>query len=85
MPVHRFRVGADGSLQEVFVESAADGFAEVVGEVRSPGLVEAVHALQAAGLATTPGYSSEINLRMRPWLKLFLVLCWRHLHAALLS
>jgi SAM-dependent MidA family methyltransferase len=68
MPVQRFRIGTDGSPQEIFVQPTADGFAEVAGEVRSPGLAEAVRALQAAGLATEPDYSSEINLRMRPWL-----------------
>ena len=35
----------------------------------SPGLSEAVHALWAQGLAQEPGYASEINLRLGPWIQ----------------
>jgi SAM-dependent MidA family methyltransferase len=68
MPVHRFRIGADGSPQEIFVRATQEGWEEVAGPVVSPGLTEAVRGLQADGLALDPGYSSEVNLRMGPWL-----------------
>jgi len=68
MPVHRFRIGADGSPQEIFVRAVQEGWEEVAGPVVSSGLAEAVRGLQADGLALDPGYSSEVNLRMGPWL-----------------
>jgi len=72
MPVHRFRIGADGRPLEVLVRpgehGAQTGWEEVATEPRSAGLTQAVRALQARGLATEPGYASEINLRLRPWL-----------------
>jgi SAM-dependent MidA family methyltransferase len=68
MPVHRFRIGADGSPQEIFVRATQEGWEEVAGPVASPGLAEAVRGLRADGLALDPGYSSEVNLRMAPWL-----------------
>jgi len=68
MPVHRFRVGADGRPLELFVSPAADGWEEIAAEPRSPGLARAVRALQSEGLALDPGYESEINLRLRPWI-----------------
>ncbi len=72
MPVHRFRIGADGSPLEVLVRppalSQAEGWEEVAAEPVSPGLAEAVLALQARGLATEPGFASEVNLRLGPWM-----------------
>jgi SAM-dependent MidA family methyltransferase len=68
MPVHRFRVGSHAAIEECFVCEQAGGLGDGWGEIRSPGLGEAVAALQAAGLATTPGYGSEVNLRLGPWL-----------------
>jgi SAM-dependent MidA family methyltransferase len=68
MPVHRFRVAADGAPLEVFVTPAGDGWREVCSEPESPGLARAVRALQAQGLAAEPGFGSEINLRLGPWL-----------------
>jgi SAM-dependent MidA family methyltransferase len=68
MPVHRFRVAADGAPLEVFVTPAGDGWREVCCEPESPGLAPAVRALQAQGLAVEPGFGSEINLRLGPWL-----------------
>ena len=68
MPVHRFRIGEDGAFQEVFVRRDGDRLREVTAAPRSPGLREAVEALIEAGLACAPGYSSEINLRLPPWL-----------------
>ena len=68
MPVHRFRIGADGAPLEVFATPTADGWEDVAAEPVSPGLVLAVRALQGRGLATAPGFASEINLRLGPWL-----------------
>jgi SAM-dependent MidA family methyltransferase len=68
MPVNRFRIGADGAPLEVFATPADGGWGEVCAEPASTGLGEAVNALQAQGLATAPGFASEINLRLEPWL-----------------
>ncbi len=69
MPVHRFRIGADREPLELFVKPSGDGWEEVADAPASPGLVEAVQALQSAGLAVEPGYESEINLRLGPWIR----------------
>jgi SAM-dependent MidA family methyltransferase len=69
MPVHRFSIRDDGGIDEVFVTERAGVFLEVTAPVRSPGLADAVGALQAEGLAQAPGYGSEINLRLTPWMK----------------
>lgn len=68
MPVHRFRVDSRGAVEECFVSSGQGVFREVWGPARSPGLAEAVAMLQSAGLAASPGFSSEVNLRLGPWL-----------------
>jgi SAM-dependent MidA family methyltransferase len=72
MPVHRFRIGTDGTPLEILVRPVPDGlpgaWEEVAAEQRSAGLTQAVQALQSRGLATESGYASEINLRLRPWL-----------------
>jgi SAM-dependent MidA family methyltransferase len=67
IPVHRFRVGEDRSIAEVSVRPAGLGWEECAGDPLTPGLAEAVDALQAQGLANAPGYCSEINLRLGPW------------------
>lgn len=67
MPVHRFRVDGLGGVEECLVAAGQDAFHEVWGPVQSQGLSEAVAALQSAGLATSPGFSSEVNLRLGPW------------------
>jgi SAM-dependent MidA family methyltransferase len=67
MPVHRFRIDADGRLLELFVEAVASGLREVADTPVSVGLADAVAALQAEGHALAPGYCSEVNLRLRPW------------------
>lgn len=67
MPVHRFRIGEDGEILELFVTDGEDGLAEVAEAARSPGLVEAVEALHAEGLACASGYGSEVNVRLAPW------------------
>jgi SAM-dependent MidA family methyltransferase len=68
MPVHRFLIGHDGTPLEVRVEPAGDGWRETAAQPDSPILTRAVEALQARGLATVPGFSSEVNLRLGPWL-----------------
>jgi len=68
MPVHRFRQGAAG-VEEQFVEAAGEGLRLVWGAALSPGLTEAVTALEGAlGQPFAVGYESEINLRLAPWL-----------------
>ena len=69
MPVHRFRVGAAGAVEELFVGERDGRFIDLHGPVRSPGLAAAVSDIQAAGLARAAGYKSEINLRAAPWLE----------------
>jgi SAM-dependent MidA family methyltransferase len=71
MPVHAFCVDDAGAPQEVFITPSAEppGLSEWVGAPRSPGLAPAVRALQAQGLALTPGYRSEINLRLPGWMQ----------------
>lgn len=69
MPVQRFRIGEQGEIEEIFVIAHGEGFAEVSAPPQSPGLTEAVRALQAAGLACAPGYSSERNPHLAPWMR----------------
>jgi len=69
MPVHRFRIGSGGEPLELFVRPAGEGWEEVADRPQSPRLAAAVRALQAAGLAREPGYESEINLRLGPWVQ----------------
>ncbi|NCA69585.1 MAG: SAM-dependent methyltransferase [Sphingobacteriia bacterium] len=69
MPVHRFRIAANGLPEELFVSNRQDTLIEVHAPARSPGLAEAVADLRATGLACAPGYRSEINLRLAPWLR----------------
>lgn len=69
MPVQRFRIGEQGEIEELFVIAHAEGFAEVGAPPQSPGLIEAVRVLQAAGLARAPGYSSERNPHLGPWMR----------------
>lgn len=69
MPVHRFRIGADGRPLELFARPVGDGWEEIGAEPVSPGLAEAVCVLQNGGLALDPGYESEINLRLGPWIE----------------
>ncbi|RKT47529.1 class I SAM-dependent methyltransferase [Thiocapsa rosea] len=69
MPVHRFSIRDDGGIDEVFVTERAGDLREVTAPARSPGLADAVGALHAEGLAQAPGYGSEINLRLPPWMK----------------
>jgi SAM-dependent MidA family methyltransferase len=68
MPVHRFRVRPDGGIDELFVGERDGRFDELRGPVRSPGLAEAIAAIQRLGYARSAGYTSEVNLRLSPWL-----------------
>ena len=68
MPVSRFRVGGDG-WQEQGVEWTEEGFRPVWTAPRTPGLVPALEAIVGRLGAFEPGYSSEINLRLRPWMQ----------------
>jgi SAM-dependent MidA family methyltransferase len=68
MPVHRFQISADGRPRELFVRPAGDGLEEIAADPASPGFADAVRALQDGGLAVDPGFASEINLRLGPWI-----------------
>lgn len=68
MPAHRFRIGADGTIEEIAVEYDGERFVEARMPA-SPTLAAAVSALQGEGLATEPGYCSEVNLRLAPWVE----------------
>ena len=67
MPVHRFRREAD-QWQELFVTENEDGLTGQWLAPRSTGLVAAVEASVPAWPELPGGYSSEINLRLQPWL-----------------
>lgn len=69
MPVHRFRIGLQGQALEIFVCERDGGIAETAAESRSRRLADAVAGLRTAGLALAPGFSSEINLRLAPWMR----------------
>ncbi len=69
MPVHRFQIGAHGQVQEICVGREGERFIEVLAEPAAPALRAAVAALHAAGVATQPGYRSEVNLRLAPWVQ----------------
>ena len=72
MPVSRFRIDAEGQPVEYRVRPPATGeeqdWAEVLASPEDPALALAVACLQARGLARMPGYTSEVNLRLGPWL-----------------
>jgi SAM-dependent MidA family methyltransferase len=67
MPVHRFQIGDQGQILELCVAIDGEDFIEQRSDAPSAALAEAVLGLQASGLATAPGYRSEINLRLAPW------------------
>lgn len=70
MPVHRFRIGGDGKPREICVRPSRSGLEEVATEPIHPGLTTALGTLQDRGLAVDPGYESEINLRLGPWIQI---------------
>ncbi len=68
MPVHRFRIVADG-VRELGVSVSGESFAwsELPA---SPELLAAAESLRAALPAPLPaGYTSEINLNLEPWFR----------------
>lgn len=67
MPVHRFQIGNAAQIQEICVGADGDELIETRSESPTAALQAAVLALHSAGLATQPGYRSEINLRLAPW------------------
>jgi len=69
MPVHRFRIGADGKPRELYVKSSPNGLEGVAVEPVRPELAMALGMLQDQGLAVDPGYESELNLRLAPWIR----------------
>jgi len=69
MPVHRFRIGADGRPRELCVRYTPIGLEEIAVEAVRPELTTALGKLQDQGLAVDPGYESELNLRLAPWLR----------------
>ena len=68
LPVHRFAI-ADGAVLEGCVVAGAEGLAEAWLAPRSPGLVDAVRAVEGAVGPLPDGFRSEINLRLAPWMK----------------
>jgi len=69
MPVHRFRIGADGRPLELCVKPAPNGLEEVAVEPVRLDLAMALRTFQDQGLAVDPGYESELNLRLAPWIR----------------
>ncbi len=67
MPVHRFRTGAAGTIEECCVSWEEGGWREGFRSPVSPGLTHALRGIQERGLALEEGYQSEINLRLAPW------------------
>lgn len=68
MPVHRFRIEADG-VREGFVRWGGERFEAVWDQPLTPGLADAVAALQKQLGPLAEGYESELNLRAGPWLE----------------
>ncbi len=69
MPVQRFRIAETGEIEEQFVVEEDGRPAPSWAPASSPGLVQAVAALQAEVGPLPGGYESEINLRLAPWLQ----------------
>ena len=67
MPVHRFDIDGGGVREGCVV--AADGrLAEAWLAPQSPGLLDAVRAIEAVAGPLPDGYRSEVNLRLGPWM-----------------
>jgi SAM-dependent MidA family methyltransferase len=65
MPVERFRW--NGGVERWYVECHDEAFAWRTGEAHDPDLVAAVQRL-VADPGLSPGYVSEVNLQLAPWL-----------------
>ena len=68
MPVQRFRRWR-GGWQELSVAGDAGGMHDRWTAIRSPGLAGALAALWPDDASVKEGYSSELNLRLAPWLR----------------
>ena len=66
LPVSRFRIGADGVVEEAYVTTAGDGFAWAW-QPAGPELVAGVAAIRSEVGPLSPGYTSELCLRLAPW------------------
>ena len=67
MPVHRFRKGADGGVEALWV-SLADGRLSEQWRPASAEVAEVVGAIESELGGLPAGYVSELNLALRPWL-----------------
>ncbi len=67
MPVSRFHIAETG-VQEGFVRWTDDAFASYWDEPASPGLMDAIVALQKQVGELAVGYESELNLRATSWM-----------------
>jgi len=67
MPVHRFR-RLQGAWQELLVAGDAESLHDHWAVPRSPHLVEALNRIWPDPAVVVEGYSSELNLRLAPWL-----------------
>jgi SAM-dependent MidA family methyltransferase len=65
LPVERFEIGERGIVTQLCVDSGSDGF-EWRQRPAPPVLAERVESL---GLEVSPGFRSEINLQVAPWLR----------------
>lgn len=68
MPVHRFR-RQGAAWQELFVAREAGGLCDRWDEVRSPALADRLDTLWPDPARIGEGYTSEVNLRLPPWLQ----------------
>lgn len=68
MPVQRFRKTGD-SLLEMFVSVTGEGLEVCWRPAASPGLAEAVAAIEGDIGQLAEDYESEVNLRLAPWLR----------------
>jgi len=68
MPVHRFRRAGD-AWQELSVAVSENALCDQWGPLRSPGLAEVLDALWPDPGMVADGYTSEVNMRLAPWLR----------------
>lgn len=68
MPVHRFR-RHDDTWQELAVAVDGEGFRDHWAALQTPGLAQALAGLWPDAAEVEDGYSSEVNMRLSPWLQ----------------
>lgn len=68
MPVHRFRRAGD-AWQELAVTADGGRFRDHWTALASPGLAQALAGLWPDTAEVGDGYSSEVNMRLSPWLQ----------------